>query len=49
MKKENMQNVSVSGKIEAELKEIKKMQKSTDSYWSLWSDTCGGLYTLICC
>ena len=49
MKKENMQNVSVAGKVEAELKEIKKMQKSGDSYLSMWSNTCTDFYTIICC
>ena len=49
MKKENVQNYSKAGSIQNELMEIKKMQKSVDSYWSLWSNTCGGLYTVICC
>lgn len=49
MKKEFMQNVCKAGNIEFELKEIKKTQKSVDSYLSLWSNTCSGLLTLICC
>lgn len=49
MQNEIMKNRSKAGVIYKELAEIKKMQKTADSYWSLWSNTCGGLYTVICC
>ena len=44
-----MQIVSVEGNISLELKEIKKMQKVTESYWSMWSNTCADFLTIICC
>lgn len=44
-----MQNVYQSGNISEELQEIEKMQKVKDSYWTLWSNTCADLYTVICC
>ena len=47
--KENMQSVSKVGNIDLEMKEISKMQKLTDSYLSMWSNTCSGYYTLFCC
>ena len=44
-----MQKEFKAGAINKELAEIKKMQKSADSYWTMWSNTCAGLYTIICC
>lgn len=44
-----MQKEFKAGAISKELAEIKKMQKSVDSYWTMWSNTCGGLYTVLCC
>ena len=49
MQKEVMQTISKAGVINKELAEIKKMQKITDSYLSMWSNTCAGLLTFICC
>ena len=49
MKKEIMQNVSKAGNVYYEMNEIKKMQKNPDSLLTLWSNTCAGLYTVICC
>ena len=49
MKKNDKKSMSNSGVINQELIEIKKLQKSADSVLSLWSNTCGGLYTVICC
>ena len=44
-----MQKESKAGVVNKELAEIKKMQRSADSYWTLWSNTCADLYTVICC
>ena len=44
-----MQNVSKVGSINFELQEIKKMQKNPDALLTLWSNTCAGYYTIICC
>ena len=49
MRKKDMINKSIAGEIIQELNEIKKMQKTADSYWSLWSNTCSGFFTLFCC
>lgn len=49
MQKENMVNMLKAGNIKTELNEIKKMQKSVDSYWTMWSNTCTDFYTVICC
>ena len=49
MEKSTIKNVYGAGNVDLELKEIGKMQKSADSYWSLWTNTCAGLYTVICC
>lgn len=49
MQKEVMQNEIKAGAVDKELAEIKKMQKTADSYWSLWSNTCSGFFTLFCC
>lgn len=49
MQNDIMKNKSKAGMISKELEEIKKMQKSVDSYWTLWSNTCADYYTIICC
>lgn len=49
MKKENLNTVSKAGDVYQELNEIKKMQKSVDSYWTMWSNTCADFFTVICC
>lgn len=49
MKKENMNNMYNAGHIQKELAEIEKMQKSPDSFLTLWSNTCADYYTIICC
>ena len=45
----NPKDISKSGNINAELKEIKKVQKEADSYLSMWSNTCADFLTIICC
>ena len=49
MEKKDMQNISKAGLIVQELNEIKKMQKSADSYWTMWSNTCLDFLTILCC
>ena len=44
-----MQKEFKAGAINKELSEIKKLQKSVDTYWTLWSNTCAGFLTLFCC
>lgn len=49
MRKEK-DNVTVNaGNICKEILEIKKMQKSVDSYWTLWTNTCADFRTILCC
>ena len=49
MNKIDMQNVSKAGNVPLELKEIDKIQKQPDNFLTMWSNTCTGLYTVICC
>jgi hypothetical protein len=49
MQKNVMQNALKAGVVNKELAEIKKMQKSPDTYWSLLTNTCSGFYTIFCC
>ena len=49
MKETNMQNVSKAGNIHQELNEIEKLQKNPDSFLTLWTNTCTGYYTVVCC
>lgn len=44
-----MNHLSKAGDIYQELNEVKKFQKSADSYWTISTETCGGLYTVFCC
>lgn len=44
-----MQKNFKAGVINKELAEINKLQKSADSFLSMWSNTCADLYTVICC
>ena len=44
-----MQKLNSVGCISMEMEEIKKMQKSTDSFLSMWSNTCADFFTVICC
>ena len=46
MKETTMQN---AGNIYNEMNEIKKMQKTVDSYWTIWSEGCAGFLSLFCC
>ncbi|MBQ5674117.1 MAG: hypothetical protein IIV45_03365 [Lachnospiraceae bacterium] len=49
MKKGNMQNVSKTGDVAFEIREIEKMREKTNSYWSMVTNTCSGFLTLVCC
>lgn len=49
MKKEYVQNLSNAGIIFQELDEIKKLQKQPNSFLTMWTNTCTGFYTVICC
>ena len=44
-----MQKIVKAGNVDLEMKEISKMQKLSDSYLSMWSNTCADFYTIICC
>ena len=49
MKKEDMQRVLCSGNVYLEMEEIKKTQKNPDALLTLWSNTCAGFLTVLCC
>lgn len=49
MKEQRNQKKGNAGIISKELGEIKKLQKNSDSYWSMWTNTCADLYTILCC
>ena len=44
-----MQRYSISGNVSYELNEIRKMQKTTDSLLTMWSEGCAGFLSLFCC
>lgn len=44
-----MHNVSKAGDVYQELFEVEKLQKAVDSYWTISTNTCGEIYTVICC
>ena len=49
MNKKDMQIALMSGNIDLELKEVNKMRKPEDSYWTMATNTCTGFRTIICC
>ena len=44
-----MQKEFKAGVINKELEEIKKIQDSEGSFLSMWTNTCSGYYTILCC
>ena len=49
MSKKYMQKLSKAGNISNELNEIRKVQKSADSFLTMSTNTCGEFLTIICC
>ena len=49
MKKDVIQNGLTAGNVGKEMAEIKKMQKSVDSFLTIWSNTCTDFMSIVCC